>query len=60
MSSLLIISYLGSFGGIGILRFPFDLVLLLPFSMIVLTLSQLVLSKENHKQIICDIEGAPA
>ncbi len=40
MVSLLAISYLGSFGGIGLLKFPLDLVLILPFSVMVLTLSQ--------------------
>ena len=43
--SLLMISYLGSFGGIGVLRFPIDLICILPFSIIFLTLSQKVLTK---------------
>lgn len=60
MASLLVISYLGSFGGIGMLRFPFDLVCILPLSIIALYLSQMVLSNGNHKEVNCEIEGAPA
>lgn len=40
---LLLLSYLGSFGGIGWLNFPLDILILLPFSLVILTLSQLVL-----------------
>lgn len=40
MSSLSIISYLGSFGGIGLIAFPMDILLFLPYSLIVLCLSQ--------------------
>ena len=40
MGSLLVISYLGSFGGVGTLQFPLDLLFILPFSMFILYLSQ--------------------
>ncbi len=43
MSSLLLISYLGSFGGIGVLEFPLDIVCFLPYSMLMLYLSQRLL-----------------
>jgi hypothetical protein len=51
MSSLLLISYLGSFGGIGVLSFPMDLVVIFPLSMIVLQLSQIILKVDNHIEI---------
>jgi amino acid transporter len=56
MGALLIISYIGSFGGIGLLQFPVDLALLLPFSVVVLLLSQQLLSKEQHIEINCEVE----
>ena len=40
MVSLLILSEIGSFGGIGWLKFPLDLICLLPFSIVWLYLSQ--------------------
>lgn len=60
MVSLLGVSYLGSFGGIGYLHFPMDMVCLMPLSMIVLHLSQLVLNPDDHKEINCDVEAYPA
>lgn len=60
MVSLLVVSYLGSFGGIGYLHFPMDMVCLMPLSMIVLHLSQLVLNPDDHKEINCDVEAYPA
>lgn len=45
MSGLLLLSGLGSFGGFGILQFPYDLILLLPFSVFVLCMSQRVLTQ---------------
>ena len=60
MASLLIVSYLGSFGGIGILHFPFDLACLLPLSILTLYLSQRVLSSDTHKEITCEVEVSPA
>lgn len=40
MSSLLGLSYLGSFGGIGWLSFPYDLLFFFPYSVLILSLSQ--------------------
>ncbi len=57
MSGLLLISYLGTFGGIDVLSFPLDLVCILPFSIIVLALSQ-VLLKKGFKPKIPELEGA--
>lgn len=60
MSSLLIVSYLGTFGGIGLLGFPYDLACLLPLSIIVLALSQVVLNSADHKEIAFELDGYPA
>lgn len=51
MSCMFAISYLGSFGGIGVLKFPFDLVALLPASITLLYLSQVFLCTESHKGV---------
>jgi amino acid transporter len=51
MASIFVISYLGSFGGIGILGFPYDMVCLLPISVVLLCLSQALLSSENYKEV---------
>lgn len=56
MTSLLFISYLGTFGGIGVLTFPLDMLCLLPLSIVVLHLSQVVLNIEDHKEINCDFD----
>lgn len=48
MGSLLLISYLGSFGGIGMLTFPIDMLVLLPYSILILVLSQASLSEWNN------------
>jgi amino acid transporter len=45
MGSLLLVSYLGSFGGIGVLTFPSDIVCILPYSVIMLLLSQRLLKE---------------
>lgn len=57
MTLLLIISYMGSFGGIGILRFPWDMACLLPFSIFILYWSQAVLDQVKHHPIECDLSG---
>ncbi len=49
MASILLISYFGSFGGIEWLRFPWDLLLLLPYSMLILYLSQVFLGEWNEE-----------
>lgn len=54
MVSLLGFSYLGSFEGIGILKFPVDLIALLPFSMLFLALSQKSLLNQVPLNIIED------
>ena len=59
MFTLLLVSYLGSFGGIGVLKFPVDLMCLLPLSIIILYLSQIVLNTEEHKEINCELESIP-
>jgi len=41
-------SYLGSFGGIGLLKFPFDLLLLFPFSVAILFCSQFCLTAQPY------------
>lgn len=56
MGSLLAISYLGAFGGIGLLGFPYDLVCIFPLSVVVLCLSQLLLSDVNHKEVTFENE----
>ncbi|STX29696.1 amino acid transporters [Legionella beliardensis] len=58
MISLLMISYLGSFGGLEILHFPFDLIVILPLSILVLSLSQRLLNKTNHEPVQWDLEEA--
>lgn len=52
MSTLLIISYLGSFGGIGMLKFPIDIVCILPYSILMLYLSQALLSAWNYGAVL--------
>ena len=56
MASLLIISYLGSFGGIGVLQFPEDIFCILPLSIVVLYLSQTLLNRSNHVPILYDTD----
>lgn len=58
--SLMVISYLGSFGGIGVLMFPFDLLCILPMSVLILYLSKVVLNSQHHERILCnpkELEG---
>ena len=54
MTGFLIMSYLGSFGGRGILVFPFDVLCILPLSILVLYLSQALMKNPHHERIICD------
>lgn len=57
LTFLLVFSYLGSFGGIGILLFPLDLLIMLPFSILMLYLSQhcLVNQKEaDFSSVLAD------
>jgi amino acid transporter len=52
MIALLVISYFGSFGGIGILQFPLDLLVILPFSMVMLCFSQYYLAKDENENYL--------
>lgn len=52
LTSLLILSYLGSFGGIKLFSFPWDLVLLFPYSVLMLFLSQLCLEPAKKCQYL--------
>lgn len=51
MLIMFIVSYLGAFGGIGLLHFPFDVLILLPLSIFILCLSQALLSSVQHEYI---------
>lgn len=52
MLSILTLSYLGSFGGgLGLLQFPLDLLLLLPLSLIFFSLSQKVLVAAKNDEL---------
>jgi amino acid transporter len=55
LTLLLGLSYLGSFGGINFLRFPYDLVVLFPFSIIMLYLSQQCLIPLKNPNFIADM-----
>lgn len=49
MLCILLLSYLGTFGGIGMLKFPFDMIALLPFSMVFLIWSgKSILIQQNQ------------
>jgi amino acid transporter len=48
MSGLILISYLGSFGGLRFLSFPLDLIAILPLSIVLLALSQTLLKADTH------------
>jgi amino acid transporter len=56
MGVLLWISYLGTFGGIGRLTFPFDLMILLPYSIVMLSLSQACVKHWNHVAVLSHME----
>jgi amino acid transporter len=51
MVSILVISYLGGFGGIGILKFPFDLLILFPLSIFILYSSQKLMNPISHEYV---------
>jgi hypothetical protein len=57
MTAMLMISYLGTFGGIGLIEFPLDLALILPLSIMVLGLSQKLLSYEDHKEVTFELDA---
>ncbi len=48
MGLLLVLSYIGSFGGLGLLKFPSDILVILPFSIIILYSSQYCLGEQSE------------
>lgn len=52
MGTLFFISYFGSFGGSGLLRFPFDVICILPYSIFILYLSQKSLPQWNNEALL--------
>lgn len=55
MGLLLLLSYLGSFSGIGILPFPYDMILIFPFSVLMLYLSLRGLSVPVNEAMACEV-----
>jgi amino acid transporter len=55
ISSLLLLSYLGPFGGIGRLKFPFGMLVIFPFSLLMLYLSQYCLVKDQAEKESFDL-----
>lgn len=53
MLSLLILSFLGSFGGMNLLKFPLDILAILPVSLLILYFSQALLDNPNHQHAQC-------
>jgi len=60
MGSLFILSYLGSFGGIGILKFPLDIICFLPYSILILYMSQALISCCGDNDLVGNTEELPA
>ena len=59
MGIMLLLSYLGSFGGIHRLEFPVDILIMLPFSILILHFSQRVLIDiKTHKELTSKLELA--
>lgn len=52
MGSITLISYLGSFGGIGVLQFPHDLICILPLSICMLYWSQAILGSWDDDLLV--------
>lgn len=50
--TILLISYLGSFQGIGLLQFPFDMLLMIPISIMFLSLSSYVLVDSTYCEAV--------
>ncbi len=48
MGTLLAFSYVGSFGGLGLLKFPGDILVILPFSILTLHASQYCLTEQTE------------
>lgn len=51
MGMLFFLSYIGSFGGLGLLKFPSDILIILPFSIITLYCSQYCLGEHNDNYL---------
>jgi len=60
MGSLLLISYLGSFGGKGILQFPLDILCILPYSIFFLYFSQVSLIDASGEETAMENDGLAA
>jgi amino acid transporter len=56
MGILLGLSYIGSFGGIGLLTFPGDIFIILPFSVITLYCSQYCLGEQDYDYSLVESE----
>ncbi len=56
MGSLTVVSYLGSFGGIGVLSFPVDTACILPWSVVMLYLSQMIVSRDRQGETAGNLE----
>jgi amino acid transporter len=56
ITTYLIFSYLGPFGGIGVLKFPYDMILLIPVSFFVFYLSQKCLSSNYYVSEIEEVQ----
>ncbi|HEI6752513.1 TPA: APC family permease [Legionella pneumophila] len=59
MGSFSIISYLGSFGGIGLLKFPFDLICFLPYSILILYMSQVLVTPRHDNDMVSNVTELP-
>ena len=59
MLALLVLSYFGSFGGLGVIGFPVDVVLILPLSILVLCVSQrVIVDKARHEELLSTVMRA--
>ena len=56
MGLMLIISWMGSFGGMGILHFPFDALCIVPVSILILCLSQHLTKKSPQGNLVFEEE----
>lgn len=56
MSSITLISYVGSFGGIGLLSFPIDIICILPLSIAMLYLSQKLINSDKQGIALGNLE----
>ncbi|WP_028387516.1 APC family permease [Legionella fairfieldensis] len=61
MASMLLLSYLGSFGGTRLLQFPFDIVVILPLSIVILHFSQrVIIDSKVHEELTSNMIMAEA